>query len=1039
MKVPDGRPSRPRLYTIPPSAPFLTGLARAVLDGVLPVAGGAKPDKLTLPQTTIYLPTRRAVRGLRDAFLSASGGEALLLPRIRTLGDPDEDEALIFANELAGDRVDADAGAPTIGMLERRLVLMRLILAGERTERQTIVAENDFLSGLPPVSTAAQASKLAAELARLMDFVESENADLESLATLVPEEFSAHWQLTVEFLKVITDAWPRYLEGRKLVSPIARQKLLMALEAERLAASPPRGPVIAAGSTGTVPATARLLQVVASLPNGAVVLPGLDLTLDDESWEHVADHAEHPQAGMAALLRNLGVAHDEVKYVSGTEPDPVQSTKLRFVSEALRPSDTTERWQDFLGEAPDIRSALSSLQIIAAPTAQDEAEAIALILRSTIEAKGKTAALVTPDRTLARRVAARLGGFGLTIDDSAGTPVVRTVPGAFLDLVLEAVDADFAPRALMALLKHPAVLLDRRAGVMRAVARDLELALFREVYLGHGLDGVQSALDGLKADGDRRRRVPEDKALRELARLVVDLKEAFAPLTDLLTAPGPHSVARLAEAHSTTAERLARDETGSAAKFWAGDAGEALSLLFAKLIDEGSTIDIDAGEYPGFYRGLVSSEVVRPRRETHPRLFIWGPLEARLQQPDVLILGGLNEGTWPRPQDAGPWLSRPMLSELGLPTPERRIGLSAHDFAQGLGAKTVYLTRALKVDGVATVPSRWLQRLTALAAAAGSESLLAPDQPWVAWGRARDKVAGFEPVQAPKPCPPVEARPRKLSVTRIEKWIANPYEIFARHILKLEPLKPIGAELDAALRGQVAHRMLQDFARRHSESLPADIEVELNEAADRALSNFGDDARATVFWRPQFRRFARWFASTEHSRRARLAKTHAEIKGSHMIDVGGGFELTAIADRIDVLNDGSAAIYDYKTGKPPSEKWVMDLLAPQLPLEAAILAKGGFGSLGAVEPSGLTYIYISGRLEGGDQQDIADATTAKALAENALESLTRLIEHFNNPNTPYEVKRRASKAFDTAYRYDPYEQLARVKEWAILAADEDAP
>ncbi len=488
-----------------------------------------------------------------------------------------------------------------------------------------------------------------------------------------------------------------------------------------------------------------------------------------------------------------------------------------------------------------------------------------------------------------------------------------------------------------------------------------------------------------------------------------------------------------------TAERLARDETGSSAKFWAGDAGEALSLLFAQLMADGRNIEIDAAEYPGFYRGLVSSEVVRPRRETHPRLFIWGPLEARLQQPEILILGGLNEGTWPRPQDAGPWLSRPMLSELGLPTPERRIGLSAHDFAQGLGARTVYLTRALKVDGVATVPSRWLQRLTALAAAAKSDSLLSPDRPWVAWGRARDKVATFTPVQAPSPCPPVEARPRKLSVTRIEKWIANPYEIFARNILKLEPLKPLGAELDAALRGQVAHRMLHDFAERHSESLPADIEAELIEAADRALSNFGDDARATAFWRPQFKRFARWFAATELTRRARLAKTHAEIDGSHVIAVGDGFELTARADRIDILNDGSAVIYDYKTGKPPSEKWVMDLLSPQLPLEAAILAKGGFESLGAVTPSGLTYIYISGRLEGGDQQDVADATTAKALAENALENLTRLIEHFNNPDTPYEVKRRSSRAFEAAYRYDAYEQLARVKEWGILAADEDAP
>ena len=1041
MKAPDSTSPRPRLYTIPPSAPFLTSLARAVLDSVLPVAGGPKPDRLTLPQTTIYLPTRRAARGLREAFLSVSGGEALLLPRIRTLGDPDEDEAIIFAaGDLTGDRIDAGAGAPTIGTLERRLVLMRLILAWSRTARREILRAADELFPVTPlVTTAAQASNLAADLARLMDFVESEEVDLGALQALVPEEFAAHWQLTVNFLKIVTEAWPPYLADRKLVSPVGRRNLLMELEAEHLAASPPRGPVIAAGSTGTVPATARLLQVIASLPNGAVVLPGLDLDLDDASWASVATHAEHPQSGMAELLRKLGVGRDEVKFVPGSMPDAGQAMRLRFVSEALRPSGTTELWQDFLGESPDVGKALSSLHAIEAPTAQDEAEAIALILRSTIETKGKTAALVTPDRTLARRVAARLKGFGLAIDDSAGTPVVRTVPGAFLDLVLEAVEADFAPAALMALLKHPALLLGRRPGDIRAAARRLERTLFRDIYLGRGLDGVQSALTGLPTDDNTNsRRGISGKMRQDLSQLIADLQSAFAPLTDLLAAPGPHSVAEQAEGHSAAAERLARDETGSSAKLWAGDAGEALSLLLAKLMTEGASVEIDAGDYPAFYRGLVANEVVRPRIQAHPRLSIWGPLEARLQQPDVVILGGLNEGTWPRPQDAGPWLSRPMLGDLGLPTPERRIGLSAHDFAQGLGARTVYLTRALKVDGVATVPSRWLQRLNALAAAAMSESRLAPDQPWVAWCRARDRVANFTPVKAPKPCPPLEARPRGLSVSRIERWIANPYEIFARDILGLKPLKPLGAEPDAALRGQIAHRMLQDFAERHPDILPADIEAELVEAAERALAAFNDNARVTALWRPQFRCFASWFAATEPSRRAHLEKTLTEISGSWTIPVGAGFTLSTRADRIDILDDGTAAIYDYKTGTPPNSKRVAELVAPQLPLEAAILMKGGFTALGLREPSGLHYIYISGRLDGGDQQDAADATKAKALAENALESLTKLIEHFDDPTTPYEVKRRPG-AFLSAYRYDDYEQLARVKEWAILAGEEELP
>jgi len=1037
VKAPDGT-TRPRLYTIPPSAPFLTSLARAVLDGVLPVAGGPKTDRLTLPHTTIYLPTRRAARGLREAFLAVSEGEALLLPRIRTLGDPDEDEALLFAaGELAGDRIDAGAGAPTIGTLERRLVLMQLILEWSRASRKAMLAATDEISpAVPRIASAVQASKLAADLARLMDVVETEGADLKSLDSLVPDEFSEHWALTLDFLNVITEVWPRYLEDRKLVSPVRRRNELMTLEAERLRLTPPRGPVIAAGSTGTVLATARLLEVIASLPNGAVVLPGLDLDLDEDSWARLVKHQEHPQFGMAELLRKFGVARDEVKLVPGSEPNALQSARLRFVSEALRPSDTIELWQEFLAKEPDLDSGLSSLHLVAAPTAQDEAEAIALILRSAIETKGKTAALVTPDRTLARRVAARLKGFGLAVDDSAGTPAARTVPGAFLDLVLEAIEAEFAPRALMALLKHPSLRLGRHAGEIRTLARQLERALFRDVYIGRGLDGVSAALAGLTASGDKRRQEKlGDADIDELLKLVVDLKAAFQPLTDLLAAPGPQSIAALAEAHSLTAERLAQDETGSAVKFWSGDTGEALSLLLCSLIADGGKIDIDPKDYASFYRGLVAGEAVRQRVETHPRIFIWGQLEARLQQTDVLILGELNEGTWPRQQDVGPWLSRPMLNDLGLPSPERRIGLSAHDFAQGLGAPTVYLTRALKVDGVATIPSRWLQRLTALAAAAKSETLLTPDQPWVVWGRARDHIDKFDPVKPPAPCPPVEARPRKLSVTQIERWIANPYEIFARRILKLEPLKPIGTESDAVLRGQVAHRMLQDFSERHADSLPEDIAAELIEAADRALSEMSGDVRAQAFWRPQFIRFARWFAATEPIRRSLAENTHTEIAGT--LKVGDGFELTARADRIDILKDGSAAIYDYKSGKPPNPSQVGDLSSPQLPLEAAILSKGGFGTLGAREPNSLTYIHVAGRNEGGDEQIVADSAKAKALAETAVASLAKLIEHFSNPDTPYDVKRRPGTSFERAYRYDDYEQLARIKEWGILGGEDE--
>ena len=506
--MPESPPENLRLYTIPPSAPFLTTLARAILAGELPLPGGAKPDPLILPLTTIYLPTRRAGRALREAFLAEAQGEATLLPRIRALGDPDEDAAIIFG---AGEGAYSDGAieTPAIGALRRRLALMRLVLAfGQRLSAAAFAERGE---GAAPTFalTPGQASYLAADLARLMDFVESEEVALSALKGIVPEEYAGHWQLTVEFLKILTEQWPHYLADNGLISPVARRTLLMARETEHLAKGSAH-PVIAAGSTGTVPATARLLKAIASLPNGAVVLPGLDKLLDEETWSRLGHEPEHPQHGMAELLRELGATRDDVAYVPGAAPGAAARARLHLTSEALRPAESTDRWEQFLAgddRSADGRASLvnatAGLQLVVAPTAHDEAEAIALILRSAVETKSKTAALVTPDRTLARRVAARLKRYELAVDDSAGVPVAHTVPGAFLDLVIGAAETNFAPPELMALLKHPLALLGRSPEAARSAARTLERGAFRNVYVGEGLDGARAALDAAKSEERR--------------------------------------------------------------------------------------------------------------------------------------------------------------------------------------------------------------------------------------------------------------------------------------------------------------------------------------------------------------------------------------------------------------------------------------------------------------------------------------------------------------------------------------------------------
>ncbi|MDH3581471.1 MAG: double-strand break repair protein AddB, partial [Hyphomicrobiales bacterium] len=919
-----GGTGRPRLYTIPPDNPFLETLAEAILNGDLPAAGGEPPALMDLPRWTVFLPTRRAARALSEAFLRVSGDRALLLPRIRPLGDVDEDEiALVRHADAGNDGELALSLPPAIGDLERRLALTRLVLEWSWLAETSGGGEQ----GAPTRATPAQASMLAAELAALMDTFDAEQVDHAKLGTLAPERFADHWQKTLDFLKIVTEHWPRHLEERGLMAPYARRDALMAVETQRLLANPPDAPVIAAGSTATVPATAALLEAIAGLPQGAVVLPGLDLDLDEESWQAIATpvpHPEHPQFGMRQFLARVGATRDDVMAMGSGS----MGGRTQLVSQAMRPALTTDRWLDYANtvDREFTRSALEGVARIDAPGEQDEAEVISLLLRRAVEEPGCVAALVTPDRTLARRVSVRLEKWGLEVDDSAGTPLEKTLAGSFMDALCEAVATNFAPVTLLALLKHPMTRLGRSAADMRHCARLLELIAFRQPATAKGLAAHRRAVERMQGLDDRARyRHPgianlQDADWTAVARLLDDLDSALAPIGDLFDAPGkPRGLEEFARAHLQAGEALACDQKASSAALWRGDAGEALADFFATLLTTDTAgIEIPPGDYLELYRSFVAGVPVRPRTPAHPRIHIWGPLEARLQRPDMVVLGGLNEGVWPASVETDPWLSRPMRAGMGLPAPERRIGLAAHDVAQLMGVARVYLTRAEKIGGAPTVPSRWLLRLDAVLDALNLKGAFEPDEPWAAWAMARDAAEPAAPLSAPAPCPPPEHRPKRLSVTGVKTWIANPYAIFARDILKLEKLPGLAAEPDAALRGTLIHTILQRFAQAYPDRLPDDIAGELMRDARALFEQFGDYARVETFWRGQLDVFARWFAATEPARRDGVTRVSAEVRGA--LDIEGSFTLSARADRIDMRADGTLAIYDYKTGGPPTAK-----------------------------------------------------------------------------------------------------------------------
>ncbi len=1025
-----------RIFTVPPGQPFLTALARAVLNGDLPQPGAPKPGKVDLTEVTLYLPTRRAKRAVQDAFLKAGGGRAMLLPAILPISEGDEELSLIM--EAARGERASGIGAP-ISEMHRRLALTQLVMRWSDAMR----GRDD--GGIEPAAgaaTPAQAVALAAELARLMDMVETEGISLDNLGAIVPEQFSEHWQKTLTFLQIVTEYWPQYLEAEGLLSPAARRNAVIRADARRLLHSPPKGPVIVAGVTGSVPATVELMRAVATLPNGAIVLPALDLTLDDESWDAIlgndgeAGHAEHPQYGLAKLLKALDIGRADVDVLPGAAASPRQRAREELISEALRPSQTTGLWPAYAAKLRDPvtrDAALGGLSLIEAPAAQDEAEAIALILRHTAETPGRTAALVSPDRLLARRVAIRLESWGIRVDDSAGRPLAKTPPGAFLELVISAHADDFAPAALMALLKHPLTRLDRDPFSIRRAARTLEIAAFRTPYFGQGLDGIEAALEQARLETSMRRRRHRavqrlwDEDWQSARDLVQALRQAFEPLCEISREGRVPLLAEIARAHVAAAENLARipEQRDAPSPLWREEAGEAAQTFFAELATDGlPEILLPATDYPDFYRSLVTGINVRPRVPVHPRLFIWGPFEARLQQTDIIILGSLNDGTWPQATDPGPWLNRPMRDELTLPSPEEKIGQAAHDFVSLLGADEVILTRSEKVNGVPAVPSRWLLRLQALLDGANAREQLEPASPWLGWARQRDEITRRTPAKCPEPRPPLGVRPRKLSVSRVETFIANPYAIFAREILGLEALDALGSEPGPALRGSIIHDALSKFASAHPSQLPADSFTVLAEFAKGILADYRTHPRIAAFWIPRFLRFAEWFAQTEPDRRENIERVVPETDGQLVFESPGGpFTLTARADRIDIGSRG-LVITDYKTGAPPSAKRVNEGRAPQLPLEAAIAVAGGFAGVPAGPVAGLRYIRASGGQPPGEASDVS-RQDAGTLAADVLAGLKRHIAQFDDPGTPYRPARRQG----FSYVFDEYAHLARIAEW----------
>lgn len=949
----------PRVFALPPGADFAAGVAQGIRQRMV----GAAPEAVA--RVRVIVPTARMRDALRSALIAQGPG---YLPRLQTLP------------ELAVE------GEPPLSRLFQMARLVRALLAAR-----------------PELGPPQAAFGLARSLAQLADEMAEEGVPASALAGLDVGDHAAHWQTALGFL-TIAAPWIEGGDGpgRRLRSAV--QRLI-----DGWTAAPPADPVLVAGSTGSRRTTADLMAAVAGLPQGAVILPGFDADMPDATWARLDDPRasdDHPQTRLRRLLVRLG--HPPVRpWAEATAPDPARN---RLISLALRPAPVTDQWRAE-GAGLDA-SALDRVALLTATSPRAEALAIAHALAGA-RAQGLSAALVTPDRTLARRVAVALDRWQVVPDDSAGRPLGQTAPGRLLRLVARRIAGETGAVPLIALLKHPLVHTGADRGPHLLHLRDFELWLRRE---GRPFPGAAD----LEPFAARHPQAADWAAW--LGRWLAALPLPEVPLAEGL----PGVVAAL---ESLVAGAGASDSGA----LWAEKPGEALRVALdvlgaASAEAEGMTL----ADLPAVVDLALASEV-RETVAADPQVMIWGPQEVRARTADLLVLGGLAEGTWPEAPGPDPWLSRSMRLQAGLRLPEREVGLSAHDFQIAAAAPAVILSMPLRTTDAEAVPSRWLNRLLNLSAglpgvAEGLKAAQARGAALLARALAEEgDLSGVpadcaRPNPRPAPAPPVHLRPVELRVTEVAELIRNPYAVYARRVLGLDPLDPLGPEPDARLRGTLLHRIFEDFVAANPPGRPALPEALLAVARARLQADLPWPAERAL-WLARLARIAPDFL-----------EWHAGLEGvpALMEDRGAlalpGLRLVGRPDRIDLLPDGRARIWDYKTGTPPTKKQQI-AFDKQLILLALMATEGAFGALGPVEVAGGAFVGL------GSDFKLVEAPVDRDTLADHRKRLIGLIARYRDRGQGYAARRALQRDGDRS----DYDALSRLGEWRVSDRPEVLP
>ena len=996
----------PKVYSIAAHR----GFADALVAGLVPRYN--QPD-VGLARLTLLLPSQRAQRVLAEAFIrhaGATGQEGLLMPRLAVVGDLELDEALGALLDPLG-AVDIP---PAVDPMRRWLHLADLI--AEEMGRSA--------------PEGAGRLRLARQMGQTMDRLLIEEVAPEELVGAevlgLLGDLSGHWQRSLRTFIGVQDKWLAKLRQWGMVDAAQRRNLLFDHATRRWRTDPPATPLIAAGVTSAAPALARMLRAVADLPQGSVVLPDLDLAMPPEVWDELGaagrpsregelpfgrgDAVTHPQYHLKLLLNRMGVARAEVRQWHRRGEGAAPPERTHAISALFLPPVASRAWVDL----PASSRRLGGVRTLETPNPDAEAQAISLLVREALEEPEKRVAIVTPDRGIARRIVQHLRRWDIAVDDSAGQPLARTPAGRLVLLLARVAADEAAPVPLLALLQHPLVNGGMDRGAWLAVSREFELAL-RGPRPAAGLGPL--------------RRIVEQRAERTGDTTLVAWWSGVEELLRSLFECACDSDAPLADQVDCLA-RVAEEMCGIG--IWAREDGRALSCFVEDVREHARAANsaIAPRDLANVLRDTMECIAVRPPYSGHTRVAIYGLIEARMTRADLVICAGLNEGVWPAAAASDALLAPGVLRALGVPGTDYRIGLAAHDLAGALGAREAVLSRSRRDAAGPAIPSRFLLRVKALL---GERASAIEDTRTPLLAESIDAGPGT-PTLYPRPAPRPSAAQRDvpIAVTALDRLRGDPYQFYASSIMGLRPLDKLDAEPSPAWQGELAHKMLE----RWHEARQRNPAASLAPIAAATLEEMNAHPVLRGLWRPRLMSALEWVEQAIANEPERTPVAWERSGAMQYMDV----RVHGRADRIDRYRDGTLAVVDYKTGRPPSGAMVEQGFALQLGLIGLIARAGGFEevagepvcfeywSLAKSTKSPTGFGYVETPLLVGRKKTGIDPGDFLPLTERYLREA---IEDWIKGDAPFTARLNPDYP-----GYADYDQLMRLDEWQAVT---DAP